>query len=1482
MFKDDILENYLQTETSVKSKSIVIAEWNMNSIENIEFIGNYRYRPLDSISSIYRTPTNTFDVNDEGNFYTNATYSDIKIDGGFNDLNQPVFFQSRIEKEQSLYSLEECFGKFRPRSGINKLRYFENNFSHHSNINMAQRPRYYMADRYDAFKYWTSYRVEDNIERGIAKNILNGQFFIDDASPFVVYKESVPANRLVVKMQTNVGDIDLGPFSNSFGSFSDPLYGDSNQTTPERWKIQILDGNGWVDIKSFNAESTRADGSNVIGPDGHVELYFGLEVPSEYKNIFRHSGLLYSDISLPRNPLEGEAFLVKENDNALGTYYIWINDQYSSFVPSYGWLLYEEDADITNDLSSSLSDVDRYIDPGTGKEKYRGVEYISGIRIVVDTMNKIDSTFDLIEMSPRLAIDVSDYVLDFKVTKNASDLGVSGLPVGQLLASTGNILLFDSEQAFNENNKNSLIHNHLNKKIKFKFYEAILEADNDFNYYVPIKTLYSENMPKINSNTNQISIELRDMFFYFESLSAPQIFIQNASVSYAISLLLDSVGFSNYVFKRVPGETENIIPDFFIGPDKSVAEILQDIAISTQTTMFFDEYNNFVMMSKNYMIPSEAERQSDISLYGNDVIVNFEGEEFLLVDHVYSLLDLPTSKFVGAYTVGGQKEIYTWSDLQSGPTSNGFFQKTKYSSNISEITAGNSNVYNGGKIRYTSRYLQKTYGSIAQAYLLDQEKSWVYKPALLWEIAGATKTRSVNGEVSGQSSYALGAMPLNSNLSSSIPEVVNHEVINNIIDFGEGVYWITRYNGYFYSNGEVIKYDAVQYSVPKTTTSIQGQPAVNGNVWITSAEEYENYFSKLSFNGKIYPTGLVRIYAEPKYEQVDGVTRLRNGPVEKHGRGQFGTVPVEHQSGLSNYWVDPTNKKSCTMDSSILFLNKDIPSTTVGPSGVNSLVASKASVTGIVKNFLSSSYISEASLNNLRSTQTGTVQSSALVLTGPPFTTTEKPLDSVSYVYKNLTDQYKHFGTRMRIVGKVENNPDKTQTPIGSTAYYSLNNTTSSATTVSGSSGGIAVMLNPETNIGYYFEIVALADSSIKDYSSKDGVYNVFFYKIKQKTGTTEAVPINLWSGLTQILVDSGTFIGQSRIVGEEFSTVYDLAVEYENIGSSRKFYLYVNGSLAAIVDDDDPLPVYNNLALFARGSAKCMFENVYAVGNNYSKNGAFILDTPRNSVFGDDEIDINESFRKYSMSGMIQSTYLSGISTSESPKYNMYFEEFGTIMREAAYFNIKYDKAYPALYAKLSPTFNNIKGYTTSGFVADAYGAEFLIFNSTDTILSLDERSENYLKIQGATFTQQSATELTVDEYFSKKSDLSNPEISGSNLVYSPLVAEQEYLDIKYSRGTYGKKEFNLDTTYIQSYDDADSLMGWLVSKITKPRKSVGVKIFSMPILQLGDIININYINKDGFNEISDSDQKFVIYSIEYSRGAAGPEMNIFLSEVS
>jgi hypothetical protein len=304
-------------------------------------------------------------------------------------------------------------------------------------------------------------------------------------------------------------------------------------------------------------------------------------------------------------------------------------------------------------------------------------------------------------------------------------------------------------------------------------------------------------------------------------------------------------------------------------------------------------------------------------------------------------------------------------------------------------------------------------------------------------------------------------------------------------------------------------------------------------------------------------------------------------------------------------------------------------------------------------------------------------------------------------------------------------------------------------------------------------------------------------------------------------------------------------------------------------------------MAPFVRGSSRVMFENIYALSENYSQNSVFTVGETLSTSLSEGKINANESFRRYAMSGIIQSTYLSGISAQEPPKYNMYFEEFGSIMRECAYFDIKYDRAYPALYAQLSPTFNRIKGYTTSGFQADSYGAEFLIFNATDKALSLDETTGNFLRVQGITFTQDTTHELTVDEYFKKRGNLSDPEFVGSTLAFSPLVEKAKYDEIRQSRMIYGKNEFAIDSIYIQTDDDANALMGWIINKVMHPKKSIGVNMFSIPTLQLGDIVTINYKDSTSLDLVASDTSRFVVYNIEYVRGTDGPDMTVYLSEV-
>jgi hypothetical protein len=1896
---DQKLSEFVDSSPTIHSQSQIIAEWNLNMFDNIRTVGNYKNRPAEVGFSIASTfvEENASTVDKK---YFGFTDSDIVTDGGYDDTGIPISFLSKNQKNNMLYSLEDCFQKFRPRSGINKLVMFPGKYiaGMEAERETFIRPRYYIADKEDKFKYWTSYRRESynkgtdaiaeidsvvigfttrtitnavatttsgvtsvtytisntlaanplseglqveitgispssfnlsdveivsttpttftvtapttfsatyssggsvksvsgvieyiyegdnydntfsaadvisirdgttseldtNIEHKIVEDITDkivvvsatqnsftinskeyankiwqntidsagypnrsgrvasrydfskergisrissnpAQRYIDDAAPFVIYNNPVPANRIVVKMQTNVSKETNE--SRTYGNVPDPFYGDDNKTVPKNWRIEYLNGNNvWslaIDLSS----------SPLVPDDGYLEISYGLLYTSktlvEGEPLYDYSDtqLIFAEeyssaASLPVRSINNYAYLVKSG-TSVGTYYVWSDEieDYETFVPEYGWYVGSDTPSSKTAYVKDLTNPSSYSQ--SGSTHYRDLKYINGIRLVVNTMNTQDSTFDLIEMSPRLVADLTEKVTEFSLNKSSADLGSVGLPIGQLLASTGSISLFDYDMAFNNNNTKSILNTFVDGNFKytipsnnlqFKIYDVLYD-NNGVSYHVPIKTMYVDGLPETKHSNRVVSLTLRDLFFLFESSNAPQVLVPNASVSFAVASLLDSVGFSNYIFYRAKDEVETVIPYFYVGPDQNISQVLQDLAISTQTAMFFDEYNNLVIMSRNYMLSSDRAKDSDS-------IITIKGSKDQVADGIIS------NKYDGQL------------------------------SNIIEIASEESQIFNDGKIQYNTRYIQRSYGTLQEASLLSTDRVWYYQPVLLWEVAPPESVRPINDDGGVQSAYSLAAIPLKADITDAVPTVdENGNIINNTIDLGEAVFWLPRYNGFFYSSGEVIKYDAVRYNVPtmpvknleanlsagsKTVSLSYGstskmavgqtvseddldsnlvynisKKSLSGNVatltttsphnllvgymvsveigdsvfngtkritavtpttfsyaktnadipiadatgtvasttdpysiiersltsnvvtlklstphhikvgdevlvdsvetvfmgrhtvtqitadsilykkvnadvakitagdglvtlparaktknvqfapgakvsriinsssfevdkehlqsgavqfeakesenlfWIRDAEEYSNYFSKMPFGGKMYPNGEVRIFAEPYY--IAGGS-IKTGAVARHGRGQFSTEITTHSAGIRDEWIKDSTKdqdgkeiagkRSCRMKPEILFAGDPIPDTV---QQVKSGMSSKRGYSsGVIRSIGSSKIITEDTLKNQVVPSTGTVQASALIMSGPVFGSTEKPLRHIMYSYKKLGASYQHYGTRMRIVGELTNS-DGTQNPTGAMTFTDVKDDTgvNNTRSVAGASGGLGIWINPETNQGYYLELVALTDTSLLAYDSlydsnnKDvTIYNAFFYKIQREKGKKEddqAIPVPLWKGKTQVTVDDGGFTGQYKISGEPNSSINDIAIEYKVNDKNSKhidFSIYINDKFIVTVTDTFALPKTDNIALFTRGSSKCMFENVYAIKSRFGENGEYKgFENPpvSNEVFGFDNESVNGTLRKFAVSGLIKDTVLRGINSVSTPNYDIYYEEFGSILRECAAFNIKYDKAYPALYSKMSPTFNNLQGYSVSGFTANAYGAEFMIFNTSDSTINLDSTSGNYLRIQGVTFTQQSAHELTVDEYMKKKSDFNNVSF-GSTGLSAVTEAKNTLSQIKDSRITYGKKEFTLAAPYIQSQDAANNMMEWIISKIMKPRKSMGIKIFANSLIQVGDMIKVDYVEKsdpldsDYQDVVADSDKVFVVYHIEYSKDSQGPNMTIYVSEV-
>lgn len=1697
MFSDIDLENELKYSHTIDNQQAIWAEWNLNASYNINRVGNYRYRP-GTQDPLYAIIAPTYDPLDSENDYTGATDSDIVVSAGFDDSNIAQFLVTPKKKIELNYSLDDCFKPHRPRSGINKIlylgrgQYIDGLTSGISNsVDVSRRPRYYMSSRYDDFKYWTSYRTqtvsgvteEFGISIGENTGTTNPSYYIYDAAPFVVYNSVMPTNRLVVKMQTNVGEVDNGPFRiGNSTDVPDPLYGVENRTVPRRWAIQGLDSDhNWFELISFSESETRLDGSPIIASDGQVEIEYGLTVPSGYEDIFTLIATVYSTDLIPDIAPNGYAYLYKESDMDRGVLYVSDGASWTTYLPEYTWTLAGSSVTKTTKVVKDLTNPDYYL--VGDQRKYREIDFIKGVRIVVDTMNKPSCTFDLIEISPRIMADITSKTIGFSVNKVLSDLGTGSLPTGGLLASTGSLELFDEDGSFNENNlfdydtnSGSIVAEFMSIQTKFVFFDIVKNIGN-YDYYIPIKTLYSERIPQTSDSRGVLSFELRDLFFLLESKKSPELLLTNVSLSYAVVTLLDSIGFSNYTFKRVLNDDELIIPYFFVGPDQNVAETLQQLAISSQSAMFFDEYNNFVVMSKNYLLPSATERPTDLVLYGQE---EFDGTGTALP-------------------------------------------------NMINLSSQNKTVLNNGEINYTTRYIQRSIGSISQAPYIDEYKTYVYKPVLLWEVAGQQATKTINDTVSQSSGYSLAAIPLKTDLTSDIPTFNGTAIENNIIDFGEGVYWLGNYYGYFYANGEIIRYDAVEYSV-----------AGVGIVWITNNHQYQDYFSKLRFNGKLYPTGRVRIY-----------TNIDDGQIKEHGRGQFGTEITYHKAGVTDSeWVSDDNVRGIIQNARDYLFNTNLnilyPSDTgQEEAGKEKIIAGstysaqsyaiRSTRNGIIKNFLANTNTTELETNYYKSALSGSIQSSALVFNGPQLPADIDPADFVSYSYKALDKPYKSFGTRMRIIGKIESGTNNDQEPIGQFSIYSTDLASTDPTkqiSVTGGSGGLAININKDTNIGYYFEIAALSQNSMSSYTnntnvasynvlkspvvqvtanevvvtletqhdfevgdkvvisglvddnrktsptSMNGEYsvtaistdrkqftysvlpvtttatitaatgdgtnivyvadghnfvvgtivtttgmsnasynitnaiitqvgidstgkktftvaaavsgsltsqsgtatyqnltttastggtvsknidedtqisNVFFYKtvsgynesdiIKKqltsnvatlttlrdhnfvvgetvvvsgvgtpfngtylitavpssktfsyaKTATNVsltdvspiglarstnkiAIPKLLWRGLSDIIVDDGKFTGQSRITSAEKTTVYDLCVEHIDIGTTRKFYLYLNDKQIATVTDLNPLPLYNNLALFVRGSSRCMFENVYALTDSLAENSSRALQLPVSQAFSTDSITEAEALSRYAISGIVQNTYLSGVSAQNTPLYSMYYDEFGTIMREAAYFSVKYDRAYPALYAQMAKTINRMRGYTVSGFYAGSYGAEFLIFNAIDKNINLDDTSGNYLRILGIAFTQNTSHTLKVDDYFKKNSSFVNSLYSGTG---NSEEYQKLYSDIVNSRNKYGTNDFSIQAEYIQTDDAAESMMDWIIKKVMYPRMTVGLNLFAAPHLQLGDIVTINYKDSNGLDVVGTSDKRFVVYNISYQKGNGQSSMTVHVAEV-
>lgn len=1447
MFEDDFLIEHLDSKQSVKVEAGCFIEVNQNDLTNIDTIGVYKYG--DYTESQLRQWTG-----DPAQYWVHrnvvTSLQNTKL-----DLNDYVYFEER--KKSDYFSLVDCFTEFRPRSGINKLvQPMGEGRTYIDDFKSVRRPRYYPASVEDRFKYWTSWNIEVGPYAGVSD--VNGN--IKYAAPFIVYKEPVAANRITVKIQTGMGE-SVSTVNSRVGQ-SDPLSKPSLSTLPRKWKIQYLDiHNTWQNAMVFADWNPE----QLDPATGALDIVFMVKNPNPAQwPFFVLKGYVASTEHLPLYAYDGEAFCVGRDESHLGELYVWSGNGWANTGDiDYEWRI----ADPT--MNPEEYAVKDFIDPivvnptipagsrsgGDAFDQYAGFVFMKGLRILVDTMVARDKPFELIELSARLFANVSDMVTNYSIDKAISTED-SVLPIGGLSVSSGNVTLSNANLAFNREMKydvfertGSILAGRVKKNTKFTFFEIIREVDVNgvlYDKFIPIKSLYATDRPAVVSGTDDVTLTLRDLNFRFEEETCPNLVLRDCSLTKAVAVLMDSIGFSNYIFHVGDRSTWNkdlspldtVFPYLFVNETQTIAEVLDQLSIASQCAMFFDEYNSFVVMPREHF-----SSDPQYVLRGNN-----ESGKYPNIEQMSIALN----------TIADAEVTFTHRDLARG--------------NLPIESLTESGTRDAGEA-----------GNVM-----------AYKASSVWD---ASKLEG----------STLSAAPLNTSLSAQIP-VYSPSSPSGIAynTFDLGIYsQYYPFSGLCTVNGEIIEFDAKEYTIGGKLRWVESQDHLNelvgrsaftmadgsgqmifptGNMRIkTELSRNDDGSITLTKHGRgMFGTPIQYHSAEPAYwlygptyrftdvalETLYGKTSYTNYTLAKYTDGTAHNPAFAAHNSATNYIYNSLHSRNAVMQQSPM---------TISPSSVAQLSAERR-----------------------------IMRSSALTFSGAPGAT---PNDVFMKTKVVEGGHYDLFGARIGIIGTQfsQSDGDLSQDAKGSATLgtYKLAGD-DTLYTVEGAGGGITIMNNRNvtkggatSNDGYYFEILAL--NSSYEVSNTDDVQevvfaNVNFYKINRgkKGGAAVNVPVKLFSTYADILVTSGSQTMRDRTIPSELTTVYDLAVEVKKVGTfgnyQRVFYLYVNDVLVGVVNEPASGKGYfpewsssrNEVGVFVRGASQIQVEHIYAVGT------ASVDPQP---IFVDQKIMSRpRAFKVFSPSAIYAAAALDGGSNGNA----IYFEEFGTIAREVRNVKAVFD-VYPVALSAVArrPVFD--RTFSVSGFYSDPYKAHFMLWSHADRLIDLGQ-DETTLSILGIPFEDNPEKTLTMDDYLS-----GNYEGAATNVAYDLGNEFRKQLVAARAVGQTDKIDF--ESLFIQNREYALRMMRWLSGFMGTERTELDVKAFAVPHIQIGDIVTIDYnipfYNENTVpattNEMSpiepafvqktipfiDNDKRFMVQSISVDRDIDGPEYSLHLIEL-
>jgi len=1184
----------------------------------------------------------------------------------------------------------------------------------------------------------------------------------------------------------------------------------------------------WVSARKCKSNSTRSISSEDIGVSGSTGRMKGNNA-----FVFYSQGVRSNKIVVKTQTIHGYArsftveILVEGSSTWTVAYQATDSETMSDGIlrlsrkyvsGSWQWAVagsVSEEGTITSLLRSDT----------TGYQSIKGIRFsVQKLAEVVTNNPKEDGTLDLIEISPRMVVDMTSYTESFSSNSNLGD-STLGLPVGSIVSGTGSIKFFNEDNLISNKNYLSILEGLLKPNVKFTILNSITYSST--TKYVPINVLYAESWDE--SSDWSVDVQLEDLMGFLQDKPAPDILLgalDGIKVSAIIKILLDNAGFTRYSFNKT-ADTEQYLEEdrridfFYCKKEMSVAQALNELAKSAQLSIYFDQFGYLTVRTKESVV--QKTNSWNYTLVGDASEATISDPEYAYINDVYSSnIESFEDTFIPPITTG---EV-AYSDLGIPKASMTLVNASLEQNPFTSISKETAKISDSG---YSEITLSRDLGYVPQQVWSPNGNDGNDNDALL--SAGVIikdikdsrpKTILLNETFTAKNrndSIRLAYASMTDVERESCQIVITE---NDLIASFFG-----KYSGYVSVESEVIKFYGVVYYITRPGF-------VSERKIYFSESEKKSDESRAPSGSSFVPYALLVYFGmevdsfpdelAPPYNS-EGKSTTPKGYVfycKEDGRGYKDTKISSHTGTNKNVESDGWTSFSSKMYSSATGQTKDYGqkmtlATDVGVPDLSNLSKSTFAYGGY------------ATLTGAPSTKTGTS------------TNLSDEIESSEININDVGQQF-IFGYRTQLAF----NPTRIGTKMN---LFKKADSPASISAIGGF--GFNISSTNTANTGYFIEVSSISENYDPQTLGKQD--NVKFYKVSNSGG--KLVPTLLraaWFPDVNVTDFARTieFSESMQAKGDPAAKItFSLEVAISN--NRKDFRVYLNGREIMEAHDPSPLAATNEIGLMVRDDSTAIYDYLYAVS---TPNGVY-PSLPANSN-KEEQALYSSAIQIGKNRGIFSAHILSLLGTSIPVAYF----DFGNVAREVKFIEARFNE--PSFATTLIELSRVSPDYFIKDYKATSWGASFTIYNSSNSTVKIGSQTPYPVYISGIVLKRLSSGTVDVGEYLKNiDSDTPNDEL-------------------QINRRLYGDQSINISAEYLNNREEASILAEWIARFASKEKIEIQANIFPNPLLQLGDKIKVFYKAK-GYCYNSIGDKTYVLSQINYDANSSGINMSVTLREM-